>query len=475
MPDLNQFKSKVLGETLSVRELDLMVEINTHISQSLDYKEVLQFISDGVSDLLNTDTASIYSLRGEDEMFLEVATPALDPEFAKSFRQASLLDHAHVNLTLQSRKPQQIADVAQESLTPAEQHVLEMTNTKSVLYFPLIIEENIFGILILGVLSQPRAFSEREIYLGKMLADQLTGAIQKTILHQNLKHHKENLEMLVKKRTQALEEANVALREINSELKEKNELVCLQKEELEAALDQLKVAQTRMVQTEKMVSLGVLTAGVAHEIKNPLNFIQGSYNGLINFFKETGIKDANAIKMLDYIKLGIEKSSAIVSVLNDFSRNRPAKDQDCDVRKILENCLLMVNNQLYKGHIELEKNIGAGELIVSGQPNKLHQLFINVMLNATQAMEPGGKLSISTHQVGGDLYVLIEDTGSGIKKELLQQIVEPFFTTKDPGKGTGLGLSIAYSIVEDHEGSMEFESEPGKGTTVKIRLPLRVY
>lgn len=459
-------QKNVFTEPLSLRELNLIVDISTHIAATLDYRKVLQIISDGISELLNTDTATIYSLKDPENIYLEVATPTLSEDFQETFRNANLAGHAHIQKALHSRKPITIEDTSQAILTTEEQRVVELSQAKSLIFFPLIIEGELFGIMIMGSQTTTRKFTQHEISLGEMVANQLTGAIQKTILHQNLKDHKENLEEQVRKRTLELEKANM-------KLLHKNQMAAMQRDELEVALEQLKTAQSRMVQTEKMVSLGTLTAGVAHEIKNPLNFINGSYLALTQFFKKTDVKDKDAWKLLESIKLGIERSTAIVSVLNKFSRNQKTPFQSCDIHQILDNCLLMLKKQFYEKGIELNKQYAKKPVVTMANANKLHQLFINILINACQAIKDKGSVTIETLKDSRWVQIIISDTGVGIKKEILNQIVEPFFTTKDPGQGTGLGLSISYSIIEDHNGEMEFDSEEGKGTTISIKLPFK--
>ncbi|MCV9387865.1 GAF domain-containing sensor histidine kinase [Reichenbachiella ulvae] len=453
------------AESLSQRELSILMDISTHIATTLDYREVLQIISDGISELLKTDTATIYSLQEDQSIYLEVATPTMSTDFQETFRYAKVPEHPHIQQALKTRSPIIIEDTSNEPLSPQEKKVLELSDVKSLLFLPLVLENELFGILIMGAQTEIRKFTPHEIRVGEMVANHLSGAIQKTILHQNLKTYKDTLEDQVKKRTQELEKANMKL--VN-----KNQLAAMQRDELEVALEQLKVAQTRMVQTEKMVSLGTLTAGVAHEIKNPLNFIHGSYLGLMRFFKEANIEDKDAWKMLDSIKLGIERSTAIVSVLNDFSRNQKAPFKNCNIHQIIDNCLLMLNRQFDRKGITLEKIYSPQSMETLANANKLHQLFINILLNACQSIPKEGIVKIETQTEKDWLKINISDTGVGIKKENLQQIIEPFFTTKDPGQGTGLGLSISYSIIEDHKGEMEFDSEENKGTTVRIKLPV---
>lgn len=246
-----------------------------------------------------------------------------------------------------------------------------------------------------------------------------------------------------------------------------------QKEELTIALENLSNAQERIVQSEKMASLGVLAAGVAHEINNPLNFIQGGYVGLADYFEENKPEKSDDIPiLLESIHEGIERAATIVASLNEFSHQTEETYTDCNIHKIIDNCLVMLRNS-FKGKVELSKSYTDIEPIVWGNSGKLHQAFLNIITNAEHSIADKGNISISTRQHEKFISIEISDTGEGIDSENLIKITDPFFTTKDPGRGTGLGLSITYSIISEHSGFLTFSSQKNKGTTVVIELPLK--
>jgi len=260
--------------------------------------------------------------------------------------------------------------------------------------------------------------------------------------------------------------------EISNELIiENEELLIKQNNELNNAFLQLKEAQNQLIHSEKMASLGILTAGVAHEINNPLNFIQGGYNGLERYFLEQDDPDEKILKLLNYIKIGINRSSAIVSGLNQFSRNNLDNDENCDIHKVLENCLLILNH-IIEDKIEIIKNYTPEKVAILGNTGRLHQVFLNVLNNACQAIKQSGTITIRTSVKNNRCIVAVADTGKGIDKKNISKVTDPFFTTKSPGESTGLGLSISYSIIKEHNGTMEFISEKGAGTTVTITFPI---
>lgn len=248
-------------------------------------------------------------------------------------------------------------------------------------------------------------------------------------------------------------------------------LVQIRTGELQETVDKLKDTQSTMIQQEKMASLGILTAGVAHEINNPLNYILGGYAGLQNYFEDNNELDDEVEMLLDSIKTGVDRAAEIVSGLNQFSRTRKTLDERCDIHSILDNSILMIQH-LLNNRIELVKRLHAESSIVMGNVGELHQVFINILINACQAIPDVGIIKVTTVIRGGNLKILISDNGVGIEENNLAKITDPFFTTKEAGQGTGLGLYISYKIVKEHKGKLTIRSKPGDGTHAIIWLPL---
>ncbi|MFK7953271.1 MAG: two-component regulator propeller domain-containing protein [Ekhidna sp.] len=254
----------------------------------------------------------------------------------------------------------------------------------------------------------------------------------------------------------------------------RTEELSAQKEELMSVLKNLSSTQEKMIQSEKMASLGILSAGIAHEINNPLNFISGGVSGLEGMLRELNSEESkkNKIsKLLSIIKEGVSRASKIVSSLNEFNHSRENVKEPCDVHKLLENCLVMTEHHL-KNRINVLKEFTKSDPIVQANNGKLHQVFLNVITNAAQAIHDKGTIEISTRIIENRLELIFKDSGEGISKENLERIIEPFYSTKAPGKGTGLGLSITYAIIKDHNGTVNFESELDHGTSVIITLPI---
>ena len=242
-------------------------------------------------------------------------------------------------------------------------------------------------------------------------------------------------------------------------------------EELETTLDQLRTTQQQLIQAEKLAAVGTLISGVAHEINNPLGNILGRVQLL-----QRAAGDDESKRDLQTVRDECERAIRIVRNLLSFTREHMPETTLVSLNDVIDQVLELRAYELKVSNIELKKNFGADLPQIHADPHQLQQVFLNLVINAEQAMTAAhgrGSLSITTKRVGDTLQVVVADDGPGIPDELISQIFNPFFTTKDVGAGTGLGLSVCYGIVKEHGGQMRVESEQQKGTTFTVELPCR--
>ena len=225
--------------------------------------------------------------------------------------------------------------------------------------------------------------------------------------------------------------------------------------------------EEQMSQTEKLTSLGLLAAGVAHEVNTPLAVISNYIQMLAKQMPESDPRHA----IIEKIVKQTFRASEIVNNLLNFSRTGAAEASNVDVNKVVEDTLALVSHPLKTSRIQVVKTLADGLPAVRGSANKLQQVFLNLFLNARDAMPSGGILEVRTSAHNGSVEIEVVDTGLGIPRELIHRIFDPFFTTKASGRGTGLGLSVSYGIIKEHAGKVDVRSAPGKGTAFHVEFP----
>lgn len=275
-----------------------------------------------------------------------------------------------------------------------------------------------------------------------------------------------------------------------------------QQEQLEEALKKVSQTQNKLIQAEKMASLGTLAAGIAHEINNPINFVNAGANGIeldlidlmkvIELYEKVDLKNIqpdlakqldqlkaeidyqyikeNLMTTIQDIKMGASRTAEIVKGLKRFSRVDGEEIYNVDINKEIESNVKIIK-RLTKKEIEFELHLEKNITIIRGLPGQLNQLFMNLIMNAEQAIDKKGIIKITTTNKNGGVNILVADNGCGISEELGDRIFDPFLTTKEVGKGTGLGLSISFGIVKHHKGSISYTSKLKEGTTFNIQLP----
>src|SRR6202158_1844896 len=226
--------------------------------------------------------------------------------------------------------------------------------------------------------------------------------------------------------------------------------------------------QEQMLQTEKLTSLGLLAAGVAHEVNTPLAVISNYIQMLARQFPG----DDPRHTLIEKIVKQTFRASEIVNNLLNFSRTGAAAFAPINVNSVVEDTLSLVAHPFRTSHVQVIKNLQGDLPAVLGSPNRLQQVFLNLFLNARDAMPSGGILQVRTAARNGSVEIEVSDTGAGIARENVNKIFDPFFTTKATGRGTGLGLSVSYGIIKEHAGKIDVRSTAGKGTSFHLEFPV---
>jgi len=241
-------------------------------------------------------------------------------------------------------------------------------------------------------------------------------------------------------------------------------------QELSNYVQQLKESQEQLIQAEKLTSLGQMAASIAHEINNPLAGVL-VYTQLLSKKMAGGtLKEEEALDYLSKMESEVSRCSRIIRNLLDFARQTEPMLRLVDINQVVEKVLTMVGHQAQLQNVEIVKEFSPSLPKVMADFDQLQQIFTNLTLNAIQSMPEGGRLTLRSSVVDGEVRVDVQDTGCGISKENMGKLFTPFFTTKVKGKGVGLGLAVVHGIIERHKGRIKVQSEVGKGTTFSVYL-----
>jgi len=236
------------------------------------------------------------------------------------------------------------------------------------------------------------------------------------------------------------------------------------------AYDSMREAQRKLIQSEKLAAIGTLVAGIAHEINNPVGIIAARTDCMLIEAREMGL-DEQCTEDLMVINRHAGRIADITRALLTFARQAPAELSTVDLNAIVEDTLFLVDKQLAKEGIKVERALSPDCPKVMGNDNRIQQVLLDLMNNARDAMHGEGTITVTTGGTGGKAEINVTDTGEGIPEESLDNIFDPFFTTKEVGKGTGLGLAVSYGIIQDLGGTIEVKSRRGEGASFTITLP----
>jgi signal transduction histidine kinase len=298
----------------------------------------------------------------------------------------------------------------------------------------------------------------------------------------------------------------VRLKRLREELALRNDELSASNRELEQAISDLREAEVQLVQSERLAAIGELVAGVAHEVNNPVNFARNALlalreqvHELLDYCAKLGSPpsaDAGSLaqwtreiaelrerlgvaelsesvgELVDIVREGLDRTHRLVGDLRDVAARGNAPQGPVDVAACIASTVRLVRSNIEKSGIVLRESVAPELPPVQGDSGALGQVFLNLLKNAAEAIgERGGEIEVSAERAGDELVIRVRDDGPGIPPEVRARLFEPFFTTKAAGKGTGLGLSICRRVAGEHAGTIEVESEVGKGSVFELRLP----
>ncbi|MEH2362462.1 ATP-binding protein [Nostoc sp.] len=467
------------------QEIDLFEDISTKLTTSLDTRQIAQLVLQELSQLIESSAGMILLLSADATAFEIIA------EFGVFF------DHSQpepgkgiIGNIVQSNRAELVNDVQADSRLQGQE------NVNAMICVPLRAKERVLGAIAIGT-PKTDSYQAKHLKLVSIFASQTAIAIDKAVIYE----HSTQTAVQAKAQTQKLQQT----------------------------LNELQLAQTQLIQSEKMSSLGQLIAGVAHEINNPVNFICGNLkyvaeyaNDLLHLVQEyqkflpvappeleseLDKIDLEFImedlpKLLNSMKVGTDRIVEIVQSLKNFSRHDEAEMKAVNIHDGIDGTLMILHHRLKADAchpaIEIIKDYGKFPLIEC-YPGQLNQVFMNILANAIDALEEGmgntslreaaptgtlsnhekispptAQITIRTEVLDNKFVVIrIDDNGPGMKEDVIGRIYDPFFTTKEIGKGTGLGMAISYQIIVNrHRGFLKCRSAPGEGTGFWIQIPV---
>lgn len=505
----SQLKEKVVVAELQKEEInknyrqqELLSELLSFSWGNISLEEILdEFIGRLVSiPWITEESMGAIFLLGEEEGTLELkAFRGLDPELSKNRCVKLRLGQCLCGKAALSSEILFVDHIDHSH----EIHTKEMREHGHYCIPIVSFENKVIGVINLYVTAGSKHNINVENFL-RAVAKVLANIVERKKAEKEIENINKKLENSQKKTITMLKD----LQKANKILKDNEKEIRILYGDAQTANERLKEAQNQLIQSEKLASIGQLAAGVAHEINNPIGFISSNIQSLEDYCSSVvnllsiveslkkSIKDKDMDKVdslvskienieedinLDFIindmddllresLMGIDQIKKIVLDLRVFAREDKGQMEKYRIEDVIDGIIRIVQNEI-KYKCELKKDFSDLPL-VKCNPQRLGQVFVNLIMNASQSIEENGLVSIRTYQKNGSVCVDISDNGEGISEDNLNKIFDPFFTTKPVGEGTGLGLSISYEIVKKHGGDISVASKEGVGTTFTIMLPI---
>jgi signal transduction histidine kinase len=405
----NQFNKNNLDIRTSIDELVAMQRLSNAISTAVEPERIVSTLIELSQQVLPIIEANVFLFDNSDKRLLPLTSHGSNRLVAEAQQH---LESGIVDWVFSEMKTVIIPDLA---------HMMGDGTPQNFVIVPLVLRNKDVGIYLIHTQKPQQEFSNQDMQLLTVLANQAAAGVE------NWRSH----------------------------------------HQLAKANQELKASQSQMMQAAKLVALGELAASIVHEIKNPIQILM--------MHLDMAMKGKPVPNWLEMFNQQVRRLADITKRLMNFSRKVSDDFQIelVNVNKAVEDVIAITRHDFVNNKVTITTDLATALPTIPGNANYLQQVFLNLLINARDAMPQGGKVNVKTETKGFNVLVHVTDTGTGIPKEVLDKIFAPFFTTKEAGKGTGLGLSICSKIISQHRGEIKVESTPDVGTTFSVSLPVR--
>jgi signal transduction histidine kinase len=455
---------KKSDETYSLEDIDLFSTFANQVSVALDNAHLFKAINVRLAEqvALYEIGNSLARASELDDILQLVVKHACPPDTPTAKATIHLIDHDSQRLLPRAVSQSSGEPAHAVGFDPNQGIAGRAVHEKQLIYVPDVYEE-------------PDFINTQEDFKSLVVVPLIIEGVPEGTLSVTSPYIDAFDEDMIRQLTSLGNQAAIALRkaQITDSLRRSNAELEQRSKELEASIEELKSTQRQLIQASKLASMGILTAGIAHEINNPLAGIKLFAQNTKRAHNEGRLETEKMLENMDKISALVDKAAKIIEHLRTFSRQASGDMKLIGVNKAVEDSLSMLFEQLKLQNIEVLLQLEDNLPRVRGDINQIEQVVLNLITNARDSLDKvkDKKISLRTYKDDGLVVIEVRDTGSGISPEILENVFDPFFTTKPVDKGTGLGLSISHGIVELHGGEIEVESELDRGSTFRIKLP----
>lgn len=400
---------------LEREHLALLLKVNEILSWTMDIEELLEKLMDQIQEVLAAERC--LAILREGDGWRVAAARSIDPDNSYSRNMLEgVAEKGEPLICLDAMQDPVLSNFA--SIT--------VTGVRSVICAPIIWGGEVKGAVYADHRVKSGVFREPDLELLVAIAHQAARALENAALYAEVRR--------------------------------------LHKESMEEARRELAQTQAQLFETAKLAAVGQLAAGIAHEVNNPLCALALNLTTVAEKIEDPALEKPMAL-----MEVAVNRCRDIVERLLRFAHPSKAERQDFRLDETVQETVELVRHQLKKAEIQVEMSLEA--VVINGDPAQLGQVFLNLLMNARDAMKEGGRLALGCRAGGGQAIVTIADTGTGMSEEVRNRLFEPFFTTKEVGEGYGLGLSVSYQILKEHGATVVVDSKEGRGSTFTITFP----